>query len=544
MRLSVVLYHVVRFLLPAAVIFTTYLYLYPIFHGCGFPSPARKDSDTVCFLDGQKPENERPPLPDIAPLRLLALGDPQLEGDSSLPKPDDPWFPSLRTLRARIASDGAAHIPANIVDALAGLIRVDIPRQFSGLRKRLDLLGNDYYLAHIYRSVRWWSQPTHTVVLGDLLGSQWISDDEFERRTHRFWNRVFKDVSRVPDRVAGLGDLDEKNEVFVKGRLDALDDAGIEKWKDWLITVAGNHDIGYAGDIDQHRIDRFEKAYGRVNWEARFQLSSVDRSRASRNVFDKDGSPPKLRLVMLNSMNMDGPVYQRGPQEATHGFLSREMGRAYWDRKEDATILLTHIPLYKASGLCADGPFFTYFEPQYGGGVQEQNHLTVEASDTILDGFYANGQKPGTFHQGIILNGHDHEGCDIYHYQPPSGVEADREPPSTIGNWTSTQTWWARRYMFGKEAHGIREITVRSMMGSFGGNAGFLSAWFDTEIGEWRFEYDSCVLGVQHLWWAIHIFDLVVLLLCLALMAAVVREWFLERIAGGTSLADKEKKTQ
>ena len=39
--------------------------------------------------------------------------------------------------------------------------------------------------------------PTHTVVLGDLLGSQWIGDEEFERRAERFWGTVFGEGERV-----------------------------------------------------------------------------------------------------------------------------------------------------------------------------------------------------------------------------------------------------------------------------------------------------------------------------------------------------------
>lgn len=54
----------------------------------------------------------------------------------------------------------------------------------------MDLWGNDRYLRHVYGRTRWWAMPTHTVVLGDLLGSQWIGDGEFERRAERFWGTV------------------------------------------------------------------------------------------------------------------------------------------------------------------------------------------------------------------------------------------------------------------------------------------------------------------------------------------------------------------
>jgi hypothetical protein len=55
---------------------------------------------------------------------------------------------------------------------------------------------------------------------------------------------------------------------------------------------------------------------------------------------------------------------------------------------------------------------------------------------------------------------------------------------------------------------GIREVTLRSMMGDFGGNAGLLSAWFNFDEGEWKYEIQMCRAGVQHVWWAVHVVDL------------------------------------
>lgn len=51
---------------------------------------------------------------------------------------------------------------------------------------------------------------------------------------------------------------------------------------------------------------------------------------------------------------------------------------------------------------------------------------------------------------------------------------------------------------------GRREITVRSMMGDFGGNAGLLSMWFNFDTWEWEHEYIDCPLGSQHFWWLTH----------------------------------------
>jgi len=74
--------------------------------------------------------------------------------------------------------------------------------------------------------------------------------------------------------------------------------------------------------------------------------------------------------------------------------------------------------------------------------------------------------------------------------------------------------WNSSRYSLpNATSDGIREVTVRSMMGDYGGNAGLLSAWFDVNHGMWKFEYATCALGKQHIWWAIHIVDIVAFIL-------------------------------
>lgn len=36
-----------------------------------------------------------------------------------------------------------------------------------------------------------------------------------------------------------------------------------------------------------------------------------------------------------------------------------------------------------------------------------------------------------------------------------------------------------------------------------------MSAWFDYDEWQWRFEYATCPLGTQHLWWLVHTLDLI-----------------------------------
>ena len=147
-------------LLPAVIAFL-YLYFYPAINDCAFPPATRTRSK--CSLAGDcKNTTVNAGLP---PFRLLALADPQLEGDTSLPTG---W------------NDGAsAGLKKLWEDARSGdweSLKEDLPVLVRGYRKKVDLWGNDRYLKHVYGQTRWWAMPTHTVVLGDLLGSQWIGD--------------------------------------------------------------------------------------------------------------------------------------------------------------------------------------------------------------------------------------------------------------------------------------------------------------------------------------------------------------------------------
>ncbi|KAH7034281.1 hypothetical protein B0J12DRAFT_274651 [Macrophomina phaseolina] len=467
-----------RGLLPFAVAATLYLYLYPIFHRCYFPHPH--------YVNATSPLSRQ----QEAPFRLLALGDPQIEGDTSLPNPNDPAFPSLQHFRATVADHGFVQAGRAIA---ASLLHHDLPQLLRAYRKRLDLFGNDYYLAHIYRTLHWWSAPTHVAVLGDLLGSQWIADDEFERRSWRFWNRVFRNGRRVEDQITAAPHPEELN-------ADAA-------WKRRIINIAGNHDIGYAGDIDDDRVLRFERQFGPVNWEISFRLPQVHYSPSD----SPEHSYPELRLLVLNSMNLDGPALNEDLQHKTYDFINDAIIRSRpVEDRSTFTLLLTHIPLHKKAGVCVDQPFFDYFDESQGGGVKEQNHLSNTSSEAILQGIFgmsgdASAPARGMGRNGLIVTGHDHEGCDIYHHRP-------REQAS----WNALPWKEAAPFFQDPDLPGIREVTLRSMMGEFGGYAGLVSVWFDDGAGEWRADIAMCSAGVQHIWWAVHVVNLITLGLLLS----------------------------
>jgi len=382
------------------------------------------------------------------------------------------------------------------------------------VRKQIDLLGNDFYLAHQYRALHWWAAPTHITVLGDLLGSQWIGDEEFGIRSSRFWNRVFKGASALPEGLIQeyKEDVEEDSK---ERRIEILGSSS--KWSDWIINVAGNHDIGYAGDIDENRIGRFEAQFGPVNGDIHFTLPLQ-----YCNLSNPLSDIPTLRLVVLNSMNLDSPAWQPDPQQVTYKFINSIIDTSSpVGSHATSTILLTHIPLHKESGTCVDSPFFSYFSESEGGGIKEQNMISDEMSkQAVLQGIFGKSldnaaPAQGLGRDGIILTGHDHEGCDIYHFGFRNASEWYTKP------WGTRD---ARDAVADENVPGLREVTVRSMMGEFGGHAALVAAWWDAEVGRWMIEVGTCNLGVQHTWWAVHIFDIIVLLTVLATAGIYVIE--------------------
>lgn len=176
---GVLLRHALRVLVPVSLLLTVYLYLYPVFQTCGFPLPSdgqgagqsRSDGGSSLgpFIETAKlhipflrssPGNATHAKPSrLAPFRLLALGDPQLEGDTSIPNAHSASFPHLNSIVEHLTFKSEhASLRYRLRQTLHDVVDFwfdDIPNTLESARKRIDLLGNDFYLAHIYRTVRW-----------------------------------------------------------------------------------------------------------------------------------------------------------------------------------------------------------------------------------------------------------------------------------------------------------------------------------------------------------------------------------------------------
>ncbi|WEW58945.1 hypothetical protein PRK78_004413 [Emydomyces testavorans] len=549
MFLRYVLQRILSVLLPLSIASLAYLHLYPFFHGCAFPVPdpdlAESAPAPTAFVnvlkehfgyrhggssDGGDDDATRGVI-SPAPFRLLVLADPQIEGDSSLPGPNDGvWERIGRRWMEVVAAETWRERVVMFVSGVGDILFDDVLRSVGAVRKRLDLFGNDYYLGHIYRTLRWWARPTHVAVLGDLIGSQWVSDAEFRVRSGRYWNRVFKGGVRVDDEITvtgsdGYGSGPERIE-----RLAAPGTDGEMAWSNRIISLAGNHDIGYAGDITEKRIERFEREFGRHNWDMRFQYPISTTNGSSKG----EQPAPSLHLVVLDSLLLDTPALTPSLQDKTYTFLNdiiSHRSRPVEDRTT-FTLLLTHLPLHKEAGVCTDAPYFNFFDkddekPVNGelryreGGLREQNHISDHLSHIgVLQGIFgmsgdSHARAGGIGRKGLVLTGHDHTGCDVVHF-----VNRTSSKPETSTETMPDWSWDAQRYKPGphtarnsQSTPSIREITLRSMMGEFGGSAGLLSLWFDSNpsVMEWKYDIVTCKLGVQHIWWTVHIIGLVTL---------------------------------
>ncbi|KAK9479386.1 hypothetical protein V1514DRAFT_328487 [Lipomyces japonicus] len=326
----------------------------------------------------------------------------------------------------------------------------------SSLRTRLDLYGNDQFLGHVYSTMARQLNPSHVVVLGDLFSSQWINDDEFEARAKRLNNRIFTRHAPANNRP-----------VFV--------------------NLSGNHDIGYAHDVTTSRVSRFEAQFGQLNYVI---------------------STESYRMIVFNSMSLDGSLDDNDDGQADYAnavkqFLTDQMNIDF----PGSTILLTHVPLHKPAGVCADPPLFTYYD-QNNSLIREQNMISQDYSTWLLDGFFSN--RPG-----IIINGHDHEGCMVVHVNDRREHDHDHDHEHGQG-WravglASGQARYEYTFPnqdFSANRASVLELTVRSMMGEFGGNTGLLQCSWNRDREQFDYSYSLCRYGVQHVWWLTHVMSM------------------------------------
>ncbi|CAL9728706.1 protein Ted1p [Monosporozyma unispora] len=348
-------------------------------------------------------------------------------------------------------------------------------------RSRLDIFGNDYYLGHIYSMMKKRLDPSHIVVLGDLFSSQWVPDNEFYNRTKRYMKRIFNrpypNITEIKDSnhdEQGLYKVDwqawgDEFELQNKTKNFGFGYSDVYSWNPDLedilfVNVTGNHDTGYSGDVTYQHLARFQQIFGKDNYWIEYNANTEK----------------AWRLVVLNDLLLEGPALQPEFIDYTWEFLYQLFERKF----NGSTVLVTHVPFYKEEGMCVDGPEIGYYpadyerEPYKAGLLRYQNHIGQETTNKVLNLIF-NNDKPG-----IILVGHDHEGCEVTYNRN-----------SDSGEWTAT------RDPESESKYHIKEATVRSMMGEFNGNSGLVTGKFNHNLKQWEWTYTLCPFGIQHGWW-------------------------------------------
>jgi hypothetical protein len=364
--------------------------------------------------------------------------------------------------------------------------------------KRLDNYGNDYYLGHIYATMKKRLQPSHAVVMGDLFSSQWILDSEFYNRTSRFVERLFprplEYKKNVIETVAKHEDYDWQAWLSQEMEMDPIHRFNSRVYNDvydWFnpdkkypnfenplfVNLTGNHDIGYSGDATWQHMARFHLLFGQNNYVINYNK----------------GTPEEWRMVVLDSLTLEGPALQEEFLRFTWSFLENLQLQENSNFK-GPTVLLTHIPFFKREGLCADGPEHKYYvdnkkEPYKNGKLRSQNHLSYETTQKVLNIVFPNSDQ-----NGIIMTGHDHVGCDDWY----NHIDGE---------------WVASKEKLVTDKNPIREVVVRAMMGDYEGQTGIMTGHFDQNEQKWNFEFTYCSFLVQHIWWASKILMLITIFL-------------------------------
>ncbi|KAL2353101.1 cell division control protein/putative DNA repair exonuclease [Cryomyces antarcticus] len=338
----------------------------------------------------------------------------------------------------------------------------------------LTVAYTDQYLRRSYSLMNQKLEPDTIFFLGDLFdgGREWSTygkefkkSDEggrmgWKRYGDRFWLHEYERFGRV---------------FFDHQQLDTGSRRTRQEGRKVIASLPGNHDLGFGNGIQKSVRDRFNTYFGdgnRVDVIGNHTFVSVDS--VSLSAQDQPGGDAEIwkptvdflegaqaakqKAVSRRLKEMKGlPRNRLFKHEVTHPHdLGRQQTEAEVEEEAAAgsgfpTILLTHVPLYRAPGTPC-GPLRERSPPSAPGlendepnaiavaaGYQYQNVLTPQISQDLVD-------KIGSV--GHVFSGDDHDYCELVHLQYQPAVGNDHQIPGA--------------------AKGIREITVKSMSWAMG----------------------------------------------------------------------------
>ncbi|KAK5257223.1 hypothetical protein LTR16_001254 [Cryomyces antarcticus] len=320
----------------------------------------------------------------------------------------------------------------------------------------LTVAYTDQYLRRSYSLMNQKLEPDTIFFLGDLFdgGREWSTygkefkkSDEggrmgWKRYGDRFWLHEYERFGRV---------------FFDHQQLDTGSRRTRQEGRKVIASLPGNHDLGFGNGIQKSVRDRFNTYFGdgnRVDVIGNHTFVSVDS--VSLSAQDQPGGDAEIwkptvdflegaqaakqKAVSRRLKEMKGlPRNRLFKHEVTHPHdLGRQQTEAEVEEEAAAgsgfpTILLTHVPLYRAPGTPC-GPLRERSPPSAPGlendepnaiavaaGYQYQNVLTPQISQDLVD-------KIGSV--GHVFSGDDHDYCELVHlqYQPAVAIAISPRP--------------------------------------------------------------------------------------------------------------------
>lgn len=309
----------------------------------------------------------------------------------------------------------------------------------------LTILYTDLYLKRSYRHLLRLLQPDSTLFLGDLFdgGREWGSisyaspEDRYRQYGQDFWVREYKRFQRM----------------FIDGWYDAgiarLPSAG---GRQLIVSLPGNHDLGFAGGIDEQVKSRFDAHFGPLNridvlgnhtfvsldTVSLSAMDQVDPQTGSHGAGDGSAAATtstkiwkpvedylreapqireravKHRVQWLGAQSgrtkpmLKSPMTIESPNDETGKSLPATPNNLRVRTSQFPTIVLSHVPLYRGeSSHC--GPFRERGTAiPISAGYQYQNVLTPLISKDVVEHL-------GASQIAMIYSGDDHDYCEIEH---------------------------------------------------------------------------------------------------------------------------------
>jgi len=212
--------------------------------------------------------------------------------------------------------------------------------------------------------------------------------------------------------------------------------------------LPGNHDLGFAGGVKENVRSRFSAFFGDGNgrWEAgNHTIVMVDGVSLSNEQNPEIFGPTRTFLDSLAESVVKGKL-DHNVHPSTNPPARSPLKHGV--QKQQPTILLTHIPLYRDKNVpCGPlrerNPSIPIFR-----GYQYQNVLTQSLSAEVLQKTRAR----------YVFSGDDHDACEVHHMYGPQG---------RVTEWTVKSLSWT----MGVRRPGFEMVSLWNPQGATEANA-------------------------------------------------------------------------